>query len=75
MTKIAIIGAGIAGLSQYLWLRKVGLLDGHSVTIYEARDAPDSTSSAAGNIETYNASLIGASIGLSTHYGEFNIFV
>ncbi|KAJ2999194.1 hypothetical protein NUW58_g58 [Xylaria curta] len=63
--KIAIIGAGISGLSQYLWLRKVGLLDDHSVTIYEAREAQDRSATAAANLETYNASVIGASIGLS----------
>ncbi|KAK5627839.1 hypothetical protein RRF57_003554 [Xylaria bambusicola] len=64
--KIAIIGAGISGLSQYLWLRKVGLLKDHSVTIYEARDAQDRSGSAAINLETFNASVIGASIGLSS---------
>ncbi|KAJ3577937.1 hypothetical protein NPX13_g2625 [Xylaria arbuscula] len=63
--KIAIIGAGISGLSQYLWLRKVGLLDDHSITIYEARDAQDRSASTAVNLETFNASVIGASIGLS----------
>ncbi|TGJ81602.1 hypothetical protein E0Z10_g7160 [Xylaria hypoxylon] len=63
--KIAIIGGGISGLSQYLWLRKVGLLDGHSATIYEAREAQDHSATAAANLETYNASVIGGSIGLS----------
>ncbi|KAI8952816.1 FAD/NAD(P)-binding domain-containing protein [Xylaria longipes] len=63
--KIAIIGAGISGLSVFLWLRKVGLLDEHSVTIYEAREAQDRSATAAANLETYNASVIGASIGLS----------
>ncbi|KAI0907846.1 FAD/NAD(P)-binding domain-containing protein [Ustulina deusta] len=63
--KIAIIGGGISGLSVYLWLRKVGLLDGHSITIYEAREAQDRSATAAANPETYNASVIGASIGLS----------
>ncbi|KAH8163431.1 hypothetical protein CIB48_g4816 [Xylaria polymorpha] len=63
--KIAIIGAGISGISEYLWLRKVGLLDEHSVTIYEARGAQDRSATAAVNLETYNASVIGASIGLS----------
>lgn len=62
---IAIIGAGISGLSQYLWLRRVGILDDHSVTIYEAREAQDHRATAAANLETYNASVIGASIGLS----------
>ncbi|KAI1828325.1 FAD/NAD(P)-binding domain-containing protein [Xylaria intraflava] len=68
MVKIAIIGAGISGLSQYLWLRKIGLLDNHSATIYEARGAQESRGSSAeiaANLETYNASAIGASIGLS----------
>ncbi|KAI0481412.1 FAD/NAD(P)-binding domain-containing protein [Xylaria cf. heliscus] len=63
--KIAIIGAGISGLSEFLWLRKVGLLEEHSVTIYEAREAQDSNATAVANLETYNASVIGASIGLS----------
>ncbi|KAI0405699.1 FAD/NAD(P)-binding domain-containing protein [Xylaria palmicola] len=63
--KIAIIGAGISGLSQYLWLQRVGLLDGHSATIYEAREAQDRSATAAANLETYNASVIGGSIGLS----------
>ncbi|KAI1164133.1 FAD/NAD(P)-binding domain-containing protein [Nemania serpens] len=65
MLKIAIIGAGISGLSQYLWLRKVGLLDAHSATIYEARDAQGRGATGVANLETYNASVIGASIGLS----------
>ncbi|KAI1123199.1 FAD/NAD(P)-binding domain-containing protein [Nemania abortiva] len=63
--KIAIIGAGISGLSQYLWLRKVGLLEGHSITIYEARESQDRNATVAANPETYNASVIGASIGIS----------
>ncbi|KAI1313529.1 FAD/NAD(P)-binding domain-containing protein [Xylaria venustula] len=63
--KIAIIGAGISGLSQYLWLRRVGLLDDHSITIFEARDDQDRGSAPAANPETYNASVIGGSIGLS----------
>ncbi|KAJ8127270.1 hypothetical protein O1611_g6366 [Lasiodiplodia mahajangana] len=65
MTKIAIIGAGISGLSQYLWLQKAGLLDDHSVTIYEAREPQDRSATFTANPETYNASVIGASIGLS----------
>ncbi|KAI0530314.1 FAD/NAD(P)-binding domain-containing protein [Xylaria digitata] len=63
--KIAIIGGGISGLSQYLWLRKVGLLDSYTVTIYEVRETGDRSDTAAANLETYNASVIGASIGLS----------
>ncbi|KAI8625246.1 FAD/NAD(P)-binding domain-containing protein [Xylariaceae sp. FL1651] len=63
--KIAIIGAGISGVSQYLWLRKAGLLDDHTVTIYEAREAQDHGATSQANAETYNASVIGASIGLS----------
>ncbi|KAJ8122198.1 hypothetical protein ONZ43_g1547 [Nemania bipapillata] len=63
--KIAIIGAGISGLSQYLWLKKVRLLNDHSVIIYEARETQDRNATAAVNLETYNASVIGASIGLS----------
>ncbi|KAI0200792.1 FAD/NAD(P)-binding domain-containing protein [Astrocystis sublimbata] len=59
---IAIVGAGIAGLAQYLWLRKVGLLDKHTVTIYEARADQDAT---AASPEAYSASVIGAAIGLS----------
>ncbi|KAI1432313.1 FAD/NAD(P)-binding domain-containing protein [Xylaria sp. CBS 124048] len=68
MVKIAIVGAGISGLSQYLWLRKLGLLDRHSVIIYEAREAQenqDRSAKTTANPETYNASVIGASIGLS----------
>ncbi|KAI0426481.1 FAD/NAD(P)-binding domain-containing protein [Xylaria sp. FL1042] len=65
MAKIAIIGAGISGLAQYLWLRKVGLVDDHSITIYEARDAQCTSATATSNPETYNASVIGGSIGLS----------
>ncbi|KAI0816480.1 FAD/NAD(P)-binding domain-containing protein [Xylaria sp. FL0064] len=56
MAKIAIIGAGISGLAQYLWLRKVGLLDGNSITIYEARDAQSTSATSTPNPETYNAS-------------------
>ncbi|KAI1351599.1 FAD/NAD(P)-binding domain-containing protein [Xylaria sp. FL0043] len=65
MAKIAIIGAGISGLAQYLWLRKVGLLGGNSITIYEARDAQSTGATSTPNPETYNASVIGGSIGLS----------
>ncbi|RWA11802.1 hypothetical protein EKO27_g3301 [Xylaria grammica] len=64
--KIAIIGGGIPGLSQYLFLQKVGLLRGRSVTIYEAREAQDHSAAAAADFGTYNSSVIGASIGLSS---------
>lgn len=41
------------------------LLDDHPVTIYEARNAQDRSASTEANIETFNASVVGASIGLS----------
>ena len=65
--RIAIIGAGISGLSFYLFLRKLGLTDKHHITIYEAREAVDRSTAAKHNAETYNASVIGASIGLSVN--------
>ncbi|KAI0416717.1 FAD/NAD(P)-binding domain-containing protein [Xylaria grammica] len=64
--KIAIIGDGISGLSQYLFLQKVGLLRGRSVTIYEAREAQDHSAATGADFGTYNSSVIGASIGLSS---------
>ena len=67
MVKIAIIGAGISGLSFYLFLDKLGLTKHHGVTIYEAREAQDRTVTGEEHVETYNASVIGASIGLSTN--------
>ncbi|KAI2637539.1 hypothetical protein GGS21DRAFT_511952, partial [Xylaria nigripes] len=63
MVKVAIVGAGISGLSAYLWLRKVGLLEDHSILIYEAQE--DQEAQGTANLDIYNASLIGASIGLS----------
>ncbi|KAK4504148.1 hypothetical protein PRZ48_005064 [Zasmidium cellare] len=64
--KIAIIGAGISGLSQYLFFRKLGLTDDQSVVLYEACQIRPERSTDESNIETYNASVIGASIGLSS---------
>lgn len=63
--KIAIVGSGISGLSFWLFLRKLDLLRHHEVVIYEARQ--QRTSGSDSNAETYNASVIGASIGLSTN--------
>ncbi|KAI1179960.1 FAD/NAD(P)-binding domain-containing protein [Nemania sp. FL0916] len=64
--KVAIIGAGISGLSQYLWLRKVGFLDAHSVIIYEARQAQDENTTAPSKTGAYDSSATGGGIGLST---------
>lgn len=62
---IAIIGGGISGLSLYLWLRKLGLTDVHSVTIYEARSATPVTPDGKDNNQTSNASFIGGALGFS----------
>ncbi|KAF2170010.1 hypothetical protein M409DRAFT_19623 [Zasmidium cellare ATCC 36951] len=64
--EIAIVGAGISGLSQYLFFRKLGLTDIHSIVIFEARQIKPGSSTGEQNAETYNASVIGASIGLSS---------
>lgn len=65
--KIAIVGAGISGLSFYLFLQKYGLTEKHDITIYEARQATESSDAQGQDAEVYNASVIGASIGLSTN--------
>ena len=64
--RIAIVGAGVSGLACYLWLRKLGLTEQHSICIYEAHPssaAPDE--SAVKEPENYNASAIGGALGLS----------
>lgn len=63
--RIAIIGGGLSGFSLYLWFQKLGLTTDHDVTIYEARQLTDAATSSGSTQETYNASVIGASIGLS----------
>lgn len=62
---IAIIGGGISGLSLYLWLRKLGITDDHSVTIYEARSAAPATFTNDGDPQMSNASFIGGALGFS----------
>lgn len=62
---IAIIGGGISGLSLYLWLRKLGVTDHHSVTIHEARSAAPATSRKDGYPQISNASFIGGALGFS----------
>ena len=62
--RIAIIGGGLSGFSLYLWFEKLGLIKDHEIKIYEARQSKESTFG-ENNKETYNASVIGASIGLS----------
>lgn len=64
--QIAIIGAGISGLSLYLWLEKLDLTSHHTVTIYEARSSTPTNSWVGGtDIQTSNASLIGGALGFS----------
>ena len=65
--RIAIIGAGISCLSCYLFLRKYGLAERHNITIYETREAADSSNTGEDNTETYNASAVGASISLGAN--------
>jgi len=63
---IAIVGGGISSLSLYLWLDKLGLTKQHNVGIYEARQAEGTVGThGTASAETYNASVIGASIGLA----------
>ena len=54
-------------MSLYLWLEKLGLTKEHDIRIYEARQATTGTTTDQTNTETYNASVIGASIGLSAN--------
>ena len=63
--RIAIVGGGLSGFSLYLWFEKLGLTKKNDVKIYEARQAADRTATGEDNKETYNASVVGASIGLS----------
>lgn len=65
--RISIVGGGISGLSLYLWLKKLGLDQKHDVKLYEARQNTSGTAADQTNTETYNASVIGASIGLSAN--------
>lgn len=62
---IAIIGGGISGLSLYLWLRKLGLTNTHTITIYEARSAAPATPTDNGEFQMSNASFIGGALGFS----------
>ena len=65
--RITIVGSGISGLSFWLFLQKLGILKDHDLTIYEARQATSAASAGGSNAETYNASVIGASIGLASN--------
>ncbi|KAK5684001.1 hypothetical protein LTS10_003865 [Elasticomyces elasticus] len=58
--RICVIGAGISGLSLYLWLDKLGLTTDHEVTIYERR--PDVSVDDGSDI-----SILGGSIGITAN--------
>ncbi|KAK3117257.1 hypothetical protein LTR53_001592 [Teratosphaeriaceae sp. CCFEE 6253] len=63
--KIAIIGAGISGLSLYLWLKKLGLASAHDITIYERR--PDLSHDDGAETPAYSPSILGGSLGITAN--------
>ncbi|KAK5704001.1 hypothetical protein LTR97_003014 [Elasticomyces elasticus] len=58
--RVVIIGAGVSGLSLYLWLDKLGLTKAHDITIYERR--PDVSLDDGSEI-----SIVGGSIGITAN--------
>lgn len=62
--KIAIIGAGISGLSLYLQLAKLGLTEAHTVVIYESRSTSLKKHASQAEVETGNYAALGAGLGL-----------
>lgn len=63
--KIAIVGAGISGLSLYLWLHKLGVTDAHQVLLFERRQ--DSHHDDGVDEPSYSFSRIGGSLGLAAN--------
>ncbi|KAF2720748.1 FAD/NAD(P)-binding domain-containing protein [Polychaeton citri CBS 116435] len=63
-TRVVIVGAGIAGLSSYLWLEHLNITKLHDVTIYESRKQSH-ISQGSNDGPEFDASTIGACIGLA----------
>ena len=81
--KIVILGAGVSGLSFYLFLEKLGITKSHEIIIYESRDASrasldqplglnldqagPSKDADSGSAQIYDASKIGGALGLAAN--------